>query len=359
MHRRLITVASSLVAAVLTGCSAPNSLQTGLISSHYEGMAKASYSTKDQPYSDKAPMSASAAANAWLHDTRMEMDFIGGTRMSVELDYFIDKLRQAGAIVETAFPTDTVIYSGPTLPQHHRAIDMLKVVSETLQLKYVASYNLHGKPVVRLFKANQQIGPSPMDLHPTGVLTAIDIRPQETLVSVVTRLAENKGYQNALFDFTAAAGAPHVAESTLSGTIQGDGLLGLTDLIVDAFGPRVGALAFYEAKAADGHVLVVTDRPFERWQDLRVFEVKSSTLSENAARLAGFYGWNLAGAQAWRLDKDYSIVAPYKIVVSGVEQAYDRLLENYPVKATLVRSTESVFFTTRNMPVLSAQRGYR
>lgn len=316
----------------------------------------APFATRDLPFADKSPLSAQAAAARWLADTPFpELPGKPG-ELRAALTFFVDHLRDLGATVEVNLTDSDLVYDGGPLPQHEGSKGVLDAVTGHLGLAYLATYTPRGEPLIRLYHASAPDQPSPLTLRPSGTPETITVRERESLISVSTRLAQEKGYRDVLFDFSPRARAPHSALAAQAQTLQGDGLAELLDHVTRTFSSHAGPFRFFEALADNGYVLVVTDRAFEPWQSLRVFNVTASTLSDNAERLTTFAGWKPANAEAWRLSRDFPIIAPYRIVIADIEQGFNRLFEPYPVQANLVQSSRSVFFVSR--PTLDvSQRG--
>lgn len=338
------------LAVITTGCQSPKFDDTGLIYDS-KNQGELNYVTLDRPYANKTPLSANAAAQAWLTNQEMFIELTGGQRMNASLSYFVTKLRDAGAVVESTFPVAGMTYNGKPLPARLSARDMLEQVSSTLGINYLATYNTNGHPFIKLHRQGRHDFMRPSEIRPKGLLESINVRDGETLISVAQRLADDKGYANVIFDMVHSGPQPHVASADFSGIIQGDGVRNLLDILTQRFQSTLPRLRMLEARDHDGWSLVMTDRDFKMWEDLRVYEVAPTTLSENAIRLAEFYNWNADPMTSWRLDTDYTIVAPYKIVVSDVRQAFTRIFEAYPVKAKLVGSSQTALFVNRPMPV--------
>lgn len=350
--RKFALHTSAIFTLAISACAPLGSqTQTGLIYDSANQGKNLDYDRVDQPYSEKAPMSATAAANRWLEDTRVNIEMSGAAEMRASLKYFIDKLREKGALVELSFPVEAINYSGPSMPRTISARDMLTRVSTNTGLAYVASYTPKGKLFIKLHRIYNNDDMRPTEFRTAGLLESISVRKGESLISISQRISTEKGYTGVLFDFSPGSPAPHSFSAPFEGLVQGNGITGLLEVIKDQFKPVVPDLKFFEAKTDGGYALVVTNREFQSWENLRVFDVLADTLSENARRLSQHYGWKMDPINGWRLDTDYTIVAPYKIVVSDVHQAFSRILEAYPVKANLVGSTETVFFVERPMPV--------
>lgn len=348
-YSRIIT--GLTVSLLATACSSQFAPKTGLIYDSSKDQPGLNYDSIQRPYSDKLPLSPNAAAARWLADTQITIELSGSNNMKAALSFFLAKLREAGATVETTFPIAGVSYDGLPLPYRLSARDMLNNVVGNLDLDYVATYDTKGRPYIKLHKKSVHSELRPTQSRPSGLLEGIEIRHGESLISITQRLAADKGYRDVIFDFKPSSMPPHSIIAPFSGILQGDGVNGLLRELAAQFSPAVPNLQFTEAKNAFGYSLIVTDRGFQDWETLRVFEVRATTISENVKHLADFYGWRVDRDGGWRLDTDYEIVAPYKIAVSDVHQAFSRLLEGYPVKANLVGSTQTAFFVSRPMPI--------
>lgn len=349
------TRSTLLASAVLLGaCASSVDTQVGLIYDSSKHAPDLSYNTVTNPYTDNVPMSANAAAVRWLNDTEMFIDLSGGSEFNASLVYFLNKLRDEGARVDTTFPIAGKVYRGQSMPQRLSAYDMLKLVCDRMNLGYVATYDTRGRPVIRIHERQGADALKPSQLRPAGVLESIQVHYEEPLLSITQRLAAEKGYDAVMFEFRSGVDSPVNMPAQFSGILQGNGLSGLLGQLQEKFAKSVPGIRFFEARGKNGYTLVVTDRPFKYWQELHVFDVESTTLSDNAHKLAAYYGWNANAETSWRLDQDFQIIAPFRIVVTDVQQAYQRLFESYPVEANLVGSTQSVYFVSRPMPVARA-----
>ena len=341
-----------LAATLLLGaCASSVDTQVGLIYDSSKHAQDLSYNTVSNPYTDNMPMSANAAAIRWLNDTEMFIDLSGGRELTASLVYFLNKLRDEGARVDTTFPIAGKVYQGQSMPQRISAYDMLKMVSDRMNLGYVATYDTRGRPVIRIHERQGADALKPSQLRPAGVLESIQVHHEEPLLSIPQRLAAEKGYESVMFEFRSGVENPVNVPAHFSGILQGNGLSGLLNQLQEKFAPKVPGIRFFEARGETGYTLVVTDRPFKYWQELHVFDVEPTTLSDNARKLASYYGWKANPETSWRLDQDFQIIAPFRIIVTDVQQAYQRLFESYPVEANLVGSTQSVYFVSRPMPV--------
>lgn len=80
--RKLALLLCPVALGVLSACATtgPN-VKSGLIYDSANHGKNLDYDRVDQPYTEKAPMSANAAATRWLEDTRVEIEMSGASEM--------------------------------------------------------------------------------------------------------------------------------------------------------------------------------------------------------------------------------------------------------------------------------------
>ena len=233
-----------LAATLLLGaCASSVDTQVGLIYDSSKHAQDLSYNTVSNPYTDNMPMSANAAAIRWLNDTEMFIDLSGGRELTASLVYFLNKLRDEGARVDTTFPIAGKVYQGQSMPQRISAYDMLKMVSDRMNLGYVAPYDTRGRPVIRIHERQGADALKPSQLRPAGVLESIQVHHEEPLLSITQRLAAEKGYESVMFEFRSGVENPVNVPAHFSGILQGNGLSGLLNQLQEKFARRYPASA--------------------------------------------------------------------------------------------------------------------
>lgn len=81
----------------------------------------------------------------------------------------------------------------------------------------------------------------------------------------------------------------------------------------------------------------------------QTFNIKPGSLKQNAARMTTAYGWNTSEPD-WRIKGDYYISAGWPIVTQkgDIATALNMLVASFPVQPQLLKSTQHVFFVTKD-----------
>lgn len=194
--------------------------------------------------------------------------------------------------------------------------------------------------------------------HPSLVLSegvaselpSMTVRRGESLLFVAERLKKLANYTRLIFDFSPGTVTPGSARSENNSITIGSETL--TGEVAALYDKQIPGIAFYAANDSEGTALVVSNRGYERWKQLSIFDVKVGTLQDNAARLAGAIGWTLDLKSNWINADDFSIGSgfPLVTVVNDPRQAFTALFKPYPLQAQLNPNTAAVSVVSRVQP---------
>ena len=183
----------------------------------------------------------------------------------------------------------------------------------------------------------------------SGKLPSILIRKGESLVSAAERLKHLGSFTRVVFDLTPGTIPPgSVVSKQTTRTIGNTTLIGE---VVAFFDADIPDLNVFSAHDNAGNALVFSNKKYERWQHLSVFDVNQGDLKKNSVRLAATMSWKLDDKTAW-LAKNYGITRGYPLVIINDDphQAFGSLLREYPAQALLDINTRSVTVIERTQP---------
>lgn len=176
----------------------------------------------------------------------------------------------------------------------------------------------------------------------------------DTLRDVLPELAKQMGYTRVLVDFPAETAVLGEAQSK-GGRVSVEGLSAAQQDLYEVF-DGIGSVQLYAALDGEfGAALVASTRAYANPNRLRIFEVESGSLRDNAVRLANEFGWRVPETNGWQNTHDFNVAVGYPVIVSGIAEGFHRLFGRYPVQAQLIDGHQTAVFVSRTLPVRGEQ----
>lgn len=184
----------------------------------------------------------------------------------------------------------------------------------------------------------------------TEELLSYNVPQGQDLRTTLQDLAVLLNFTRAIIDWDDAAQDPSQlrAQEKVTISVQSASPTAIKSALVRAF-PAAESLYVGTAVDKNGSALVLSNRRYEPWDNLILFEVYPGTLQENARRMAERFGWNAPERNYWQTDITYDVKVQYAIVSKDVVHGFSRLFEAYPLQARLVDSTKQVVVVKRNL----------
>lgn len=191
-----------------------------------------------------------------------------------------------------------------------------------------------------------------INAEPVPVQLSLEIRKNESLYSVISRIKRSSSYSRVIYDLSKQSKAPDQikAKRALRTRINGN----LLEQVETLYQSTYSYIRVFTASDNGQLALIVSDKPYPTWSSLAVFDVPKGTLKDAVASLADSIGWKLEDingyqAQNFNIDNEFPII----ISPSDPKISFTALLFQYPARAQLNPNNRTATIVTRIQPKIN------
>lgn len=191
-----------------------------------------------------------------------------------------------------------------------------------------------------------------INAEPLPVQLSIDIRKNESLYSVISRIKRSGSYSRVIYDLSKQSQTPDRIKANRA--LQTRPRKNLLEQVENLYQSTYPYLKVFTASDNGQQALVVSDKPYPTWSALAVYDVPKGTLKDAVSSLANTIGWKLEEtngyqAQNFNIDNEFPII----ISPSDPKISFTALLFQYPARAQLNPNNRSATIVTRIQPKIN------